>query len=141
MKIATWNEMLAMPAGTIYQEYEPHALGEPKVLGGADGARSSLTCADLMPQAMFGSMYPASDLERLGIRDGDDLIQTPSFHGRDDYYDDKSKYRFLVWEEWDKKRLARWMLMDLDALAEEMNDDNPSIYVVPEKHKVYKKTY
>jgi hypothetical protein len=136
MKIITWDEMVKMPPGTIYQHYSPHELGDLKVLGSADQYRDNLVCADLLPQTMGGYNYSDQDRRRLGIGENDYLIQTPSGHGRDDYYDDKAKYRFLVWDEDDKRRLARWLTMDPAAMAKEMNDDNPTILVVDEEHQI-----
>ena len=67
------------------------------------------------------------------MTDNDNIISSPSIFGREDYHDDKKTYRFLVWEKADRERFAKWLLMELQDLADEMNSDTPTILIVDDK--------
>lgn len=134
MKIVGWEELKTLPKGTIYQLYYLHSVGNAVVLG---EVRSHETVvAELLPDAMLGCNYNSEDRKRLGIGENDFIVQTPSYYGKCDFYGDKDSYRFLVWEDGDKRRLARWLTMDPSAMADEMEDKHPKILAVDEAHQI-----
>ena len=135
MKLVSFKDLCAMPVGTVFQEYQPHYLGELCIFGGAlpegsDDPRDFLQ-ASLLPSCMLGSYWHS---EPMKLADGSVTnedgcyIVTPSDYGRWALYEHDRQY--LIWEEEDRKRLAGWLL-DPAKAADQMQDASYTIIKTP----------
>ena len=130
MKYVTFAELLASPAGTIFQEFGKQGLSEPQVFGDAFGA-NDFTCAQLFPSEtgpeVFGS-YREQYVNKHGCEDAKWLVYYPSGFGRDGLYNDDNRH-FVIWEDADRRKFAEWLLNP--EAADEMNDDPMAMISVP----------
>lgn len=135
MKLVSFKDFCAMPVGTVFQEYQPHYLGELCIFGGAlpegsDDPRDFLY-ASLLPSCMLGNYWHSEHVKLTnGSMTNDDgyYIVTPSDYGRWALYEYDRQY--LIWEDADRKRLADWLLNPTEA-ATQMNDGPLAIIETP----------
>lgn len=116
MKLVTFEEFCALPDGTIYQQWQPHFLGELAIRGDVlrtNGKPCDFLTADLTAAPLDGSS--------IGHKDKELVFCMPSMFGRWALYDDKIRY--LVYESADLQRLAGWLLNPQKAL-DDMNGDD-----------------
>lgn len=121
MKIVDWAELSKLPAGTFFQGIRPYDTGDLEVLGGVwDGVH--LISGRPLPVSCHSTILSLTTEQEaaLGIKDGDPVVYLPSGFGRD--WGPGDKKRWLVWEQADRERLARWLLDPAKACAE-MNDE------------------
>ena len=112
MKLLGLQDFLKEPSGTVYQEYEPHHLGDLSIKADSltgDFLEATLTPSCTMPSSGEGRKTPESI-----------AIDQPSGFGRWGLFDENA--RFLVYEKEDRERLSRWLL-NPEVAVEEMNND------------------
>lgn len=119
MKLIDHTELMTMPNGTVYQEFGKTGLGPPMVFGGQLDFGSDYTTANLLPEDNFGSA--------IGADEDGYFIFYPSGFGRDGFFDPTRHY--IVWEEDDRKKIAKWLLDPAKAF-DQMNDDPHAIIAV-----------
>lgn len=135
MKLVSFGELCGMPDGTVFQEYEPHNLGNLCIFGGARNydrtTPRDFLQASLLPSATFGSSF-ARDAPALpngsSVNPNALYICTPEGFGGWGKYDKDAQ--FLVWEREDCLRLANWLINPKKAV-DEMNNDPHAIIEVP----------
>lgn len=131
MKLVSFQELCAMPDGTIFQEYKAHYLGPVMIRGTVraddDGKPIDFLQAGLTPECQagsywFGQSQMADEEGAQVLIDGNELyIASHGDAGRWAKYDDT--IRFLIWQDRDRLRLARWLVTP--ALAVKQTDDDP----------------
>jgi hypothetical protein len=134
MKLIGWDELRRMPAGTIIQRaHRGRNLDPPMVFGGdcsIDSGRGDYLSAALLPEDNYGGVLGPTRPE--GVEENNRIVFMPSGFGRYGLYDlETSNAVWLVWEQADRERLARWLL-DSNLCAEEQNSDDYSYVKVPD---------
>jgi hypothetical protein len=138
MRLITYDELMAMPAGTIYQEYDHERgdLGPPMVFGEPIGSRDEKVVdyaeAEFLPTLGFTDQLGhvgKQILQERGLSGAIQAVWYPNGYGRNGYF--KREGWFLLWEEADRRRFAEWLL-DPEKLADEVNDDEIVLVTVPE---------
>ncbi|WP_311276020.1 hypothetical protein [Methylobacterium sp. WCS2018Hpa-22] len=123
MRIVDWSELSRMEVATIFQDVWPMRVGELQILGNVlphgRKERTELVSARLMPVSRDVEALSLSpdEYQRLGLMECDYVVEQPSGHGREPAAD--AGRRWLVWEQADRERVARWLLNPGDASAEQ----------------------
>lgn len=126
MRIVDWAELSTLPVGTIFQGVSEYSVGELEILGDVwayDGKPSMLISAQLMPNSNSVEtlgLLP-EELKSYGLTERDCVVFQPTGHGRD--YGAAPGNRWLVWEQADRERMARWLLNPVEAAAEQNSDE------------------
>jgi hypothetical protein len=130
MRFITYDELMTMPAGTVYQEYHDGRgqLDPSMVFGGQIGIGLDFTEAMFLPILNFVSSLGDGYLREHKLDDKLWAVWYPSGFGRNGFFERKGT--FLLWEEADRKRYAEWLL-DPEKLANEVNDDDIVLVPVP----------
>jgi hypothetical protein len=104
MRIVSRAELMRMPAGTVYAEYEPHTFHGLNVTGGGCGP-DFLTCR-LLDDFGSDSSDACGDIERL--ESGEEVSLTfGECCGREGLFDDTKRY--AVWSAADLRGLAAFL--------------------------------
>ncbi|MGO7445140.1 hypothetical protein ACC668_10580 [Rhizobium ruizarguesonis] len=144
MRIVDWPEFISLPRGTIYSSIE---CGDPSGLrmkgdtwNWSDGGEASdYVDTDLLPTAHDGDFVFHEDFPDTQRGQGPVLITHPSGWSRDGMYDRSRRY--LVWDQEDRERLARWLLNpSATADGEALNEDNIRWRGHPEELDVAERT-
>lgn len=131
MKLVDHAGLMALPDGTIFQEFNKLGLSAPKVFGGVCG--NDYLEADLLPTENFINAfgdYERKILDKFNITNSGYGIWYPSGFGRDGTFEHERHY--LIWEELDRRKIAEWLL-DPVKTAAEMNDDPHALIEVDYK--------
>jgi hypothetical protein len=138
MRFIKFDELMTMPAGTIYQKYDSECggLGPPLVFGEPIRFRDRKVVnyaeADFLPTLGFTDSLGhlgKQILQERGLLDAIQAVWYPSGYGRNGVFE--KSVTFLLWEEADRRRFAEWLL-DHEKLANELNDDDVTIAHVPD---------
>lgn len=106
MRLVNFDEFMTLPEGTVYQSYSPHIVGDLCIKSPFLDSKDDFMDAALTPI----SVMPEDKL----------CLHLPSGFGRWGLFDKSAQ--FIVYEDADRERLARWLLNPNQAV-EEMNDD------------------